>query len=78
MTTPTDSLLGAFGLTDNLEKRVQGLCAEPANNLLGGNFLISPPNWVDLSKVSCDPPNLGGSEESFCRSSLNWVDRKKL
>jgi len=33
---------------------------------------------VDLRKVSCGAPNLGGSEESFCRSSLNWVDRKKL
>ncbi|NJO50160.1 MAG: hypothetical protein HC840_12785 [Leptolyngbyaceae cyanobacterium RM2_2_4] len=30
-TATTDNLLGAFGLTDNLQERVQDLNAEPAN-----------------------------------------------
>jgi len=30
-TASTGNFLGAFGLTDNLERRVQGLDAEPAN-----------------------------------------------
>jgi len=35
------------------------------NNLLGGNFLMSLPTWVDLKKVSSDRPKPGGSEETF-------------
>ena len=32
LTASTDNFLGGFGLTDHLEKRVQGLDAEPANS----------------------------------------------
>jgi len=35
------------------------------NNLLGGNFLMSLPTWMDLKKVSSDRLKSGGSEEIF-------------
>ena len=54
------------------------LRTEAAQQLIRRKLSDINPNWVDLRKASCDPSNLGGSEESFCRSSLNWVDRKKL
>ncbi|MCL6436470.1 MAG: hypothetical protein K6T90_20130, partial [Leptolyngbyaceae cyanobacterium HOT.MB2.61] len=48
-TASTDHFLGAFGLTDNLEGRVQGLAAEPANGEAQRRLVTfaSPPRSLD-------------------------------
>ncbi|NJO43944.1 MAG: hypothetical protein HC865_26135 [Cyanobacteria bacterium RU_5_0] len=55
-TVSTDRLLGAFGLTDNLQARVQHLCAEPANvpvKRLQVTFATTPTNSASPLQPDC-------------------------